>query len=477
MADGQVKFTIVIDKDTGAVKGVTQALEQTAQAAKKVGDTSAKAATTGGDSFKTMGGKVKEFAMGVLVAQLAMEGLRKLAQNNDAFQELQATFNGVAKELIEVLQPALSMIAKGLSGLLTIFGAAGKAFKAMASGEWSQAGTIMAEGVERAAGIIEGRVQVMTKAMADASIERLTQEQTHAQAVAQLRQADADRQLQQTNLTDDQRLALIKEKQDAELQGMRTVEKAKEEQLQVQRDTNLITEAVYQQKLKTIRQQASDAEKAVRMKNKTEVEAIERSRVAKLQQFFQAEINAGANAAAQRYAQTKNVGEAVKAGGAAMVEAAAQYAAQYIAIKGAEAAADAYIKVSSATPGPVGIAAGIAAAGGVMAWYGGLAALVGGAGSALAGAMGGGGGGGGTETAGGGGGAVTAGGGSDLATAPVGASSPGTGGGGGMVGGGGGGGTGGVQVAVYLDGDVLFNAITNASRDGRVMIYSRSVVP
>ena len=166
MADQQVRFQIVIDKDTGAVKAVATDLEEVKKKAQGIGQDAKKAGADGGEAFKTMGGKVREFAMGVLVAQLALEGLKKIAQQNDAFQELQATFGEAAKSLIEVLQPAITMVSKGLSGLLTIVGGAAKALKAMASGEFSEAGNIMAGSIEKAAGIIEGRVQVLTKNLA-----------------------------------------------------------------------------------------------------------------------------------------------------------------------------------------------------------------------------------------------------------------------------------------------------------------------
>ncbi len=489
--DQQVKFTVVFDKDTGALKSVDGDLGDLKKRVKGLGDESKKTGTDSEDAFKKMGGKVKEFALGMIVAQLAMEGLKKLVANNDAFQELQAVFNDTAKVLLDVLQPALTMVAKGLSGLLTIIGGAGQALVAMAKGHFSEAGDIMAGSIEKAAGIIEGTVKVMTKATAEAAQAQLDQQTAHAAASSALRIAQADFEMGQFQVTEDQRIALIKEKQDAELDALHAANDAKSQSLAIQLQQDQITQAVYDQKKKVLQQQTADQEKAIKLKNKNDITTIEHQKRDQLAGFFMDQVKNQAFAAGQQIATAKSLEEAVRIGGAGMVNALAATAAQYIMIRGAEAAADSF-KHASATGG---FGAGVAAGAATLAWYSGIAGLVSGAGAAISGAISGGGGGGapsGGGDAGGAGGSSGAGGGG-------GGGLPDTGGGGGSTGsaggGGGGGGlssapmgsvlgapgggvvSGGLQVYVYLEGDVIARFITNAIRDGRIEIKSRSVVP
>lgn len=472
--DQQVKFTIVIDKNTGAVKQVASDLGEVASKADKVGKTSKEATDAGTDGFKKLNSKVGEFAMGMLVAQLALEGIKKVAAQNDDFQVLQQTFADTAKVLFEALGPGISMISKGLSGVLVIIGSLAKGVTQMVKGEWSAAMDTMAAGVERAAGIIEGHVKVITKNMQEAATARLEQEQQHAQAVAQLQIADADRRLQGLHLTEEQRLAIMEEKHQAELNGLNKAEKAKQEALALQLEGNVITQQAYEAKLTAMKQQASDARKAIDLKAKTAAEAVEREKTQKLEGFFKQQISAGKNAAVARYEQTQDTAQAIKAGAGAEVSALADYAGEYIMIEGAKAAASVFRSTAASIPGPGGLVAGAAAAAGTLAFFTGLAAVVGVAGNALGGAIAGTGGGGGGEGNGTASDAGTAsgGGGGDFAGAPTGGSVSGPGASGGQ------GGLGaGVTVLVYLDGDVLFRAITNASRDGRITITARNVVP
>ncbi len=471
--DQQLKFTLIIDKATGAVKQVSSELDDVAKKSENIGKTSKEAGAKGEDAFKKLGTDVTKMATSLFIAQLALDGLKKVAEKNDAFQELQTVFEDTAKTILETLGPAITMISKGLSGLVTIIGGAAKALVSIAKGDFSKAGDIMAESIDRAAGIIDGTVKVITANMKEAAATQLAMQQAHLQATTSLRLAQADLEMQALHLTEDQKLAIIQEKHRIELDDLVKSQALKLQQIELDHQTNAITDQQYEAKKTALAQQGADARKAIDLKASGESQAIEREKTQKLEAFFKSQIQAGAAAAIARYQQTQNVGEAVRAAAGAEVAGLANYAAEYIAIQGAKAAAAAFFNAVASTPGPAGVVAGVAAATGTLAFYTGLAAIVGGAGAALGGAISGApGGGGGTGDQHGGGPASAAGGGGDFANAPAGGvvAAPGSGGGQGA-------GLGaGVSVLVYLDGDVLFRAITNASRDGRIVITARNVV-
>lgn len=475
--DQQLKFTLVIDKATGAVKQVASDLDGVAEKSEKVGAASKAASKGGEDGFKKLGGEVTKLAAGLFIAQLAMDGIKKVAEKNDAFQELQTVFMETAKSLIETFGPAITMISKGLSGLLVIVAGLGKGLNQMVHGEWDKGLETMADSVEKASQVIAGNVKIITANMREAAMTQLAMQTDHLNAVTQLHLADADRRLQALHLTEDQKLGILKEKHQIELDDLTKSQALKLQQIELDHQTNNITDQQYEAKKTALKQQGSDARKAIDLKAKAESEAIEREKTQKLEAQFKAQIQAGAAAAIARYQQTQNVGEAVRAAAGAEVASLANYAAEYIAIQGAKAAAAAFFNAVASTPGPAGVVAGVAAAAGTLAFYTGLAAIVGGAGAALGGAIsgapsGGGGGGDGSGSGGsGGGGFGPSGSGGDFANAPAGGSvaAPGQSGGQGGLGAG-------VTVLVYLDGDVLFRAITNASRDGRIVITARNVV-
>lgn len=464
--DQQVKFTLIIDKDTGAVKGVSSDLDAVAKKAENVGTKSKEAGGKGEDGFKKLGSEVTKLAAGLFIAQLAMEGIKKVAEKNDSFQELQAVFEDTAKVLIDVLAPIITKVSKGLSGLLTIVQGLAEGAKKAIHGDWEGATTAMADSVEKASGIIEGTVKVITKNMQEAALTRLQQEEAHVAAMTALRLNEADAEMSRIGVTEDQKLAIIEEKRKIELEGLRRIGAAKQEELEIQHTTNTITEQQYQAKLLALKQAYADGAKAIDLKAALDAKKIEEDKKAALVALFQGTIAAGQAAAVARYQQTQNVAEAVRAGAGAEVQALAEGASQYIMTQGAKAAADAFFKAAAATPGPAGVVAGAAAAGATLTFYTGLAAIVGVAGAAVGGAISGGGG----AAAGGGG---DAGGGSGGGGGSPGGAPGGNGGGGGAPGQVPGGG---LQVLVYLDGDVLFRAITNASREGRVVITARNVV-
>ncbi len=527
MADDpqQLTFKVVVDAETGQLKGVAQGFEGLKPAAEQAGEHASNAV----DKIEHHVGKM---ALSIALGGLALEGFKKLAEESGPFQELQGTFESVTETLLNAMGPALGTISTGLQSLLLLVGGilgflkpvlgtvmdALKAFFDYVTtevgalinlvqgdfrGAWEtmkQGGKDMVaefkgngqeyadawHGLVKAAGDAVDRTKgintQMTKIQAAHLEALLNAEIAHVDAVNKIREGHIHVQMNDLTRTFAQKMALTKSVAKIELDQLNKEEDDKLKILQAKHDSHQMTEKQFGDAEIALKQQYADKRLAVEGKEADEEKSLNQQQQKAMAQIYEADLQAFASTAAAKYNESRNAGEALKAAGEATIKTITDQAVKEITVYGAKTAAAAYSDVYNKTGGGYyGIAAGAAAAAGVLAEYGALAAVVGGVGYSLAGSVGGGGGG---SGGGSGSGNPSSGGATAAATAisngtssatptptaaptisqgnnqPAGAA-PGAG-----------------QTFIFvLDGQVLAKWVNDGTRDGQIQIHAKAIIP
>ncbi len=440
MAEEFLKYTIIFDKQTGAIKEVQSDLDQVNT---MTGTLIPEAAGRSTDAFDKIGHSIQRMALHTIL----LAGLNTALQSSEAFQSLESAVAGTAESLVKDLAPGLDLMSSGLQGILKYIegmgallsplinlavnfvrsfldevtgvvsvvvnllqgnlrgaaAAAKDAFKEMGdefkntgkdfSEAWSKAIADFEEGTKRASGVslqMTKEQATILNDMANAQIEH----NTKMRSIAEQSQQE---QLKDDTLTYDKKIALRDHMLSDELKDLEDAEKLKQDALKASYDARVIDQAMYEEKSKIATQKYNDEILALNAKADLDEDAIDKKENARIdadakkkkdeQDKGQKELETTleknektvADAMVSRAKQTSDVASIVKAGAAAEVEALASDAAQFIEIQSAKAAVSALV----ADPTPVGW---ITAAG-ILAFGTALAATIGVAGNALGGSI------------------------------------------------------------------------------------------
>lgn len=518
----ELVFKVVVDAQTGQLKGVAQGFKDLKAPAEEAGEHASNA-------MGKIEHHVTRMAMSMFLGALALEGFKKLAEESGPFQALQGTIEGVIEKILTGLNPAIGTISTGLQAVTIMIGgiiglilpaistamdivkaqldaltavvgatlniaqgnfrgawesikqggkdAVGE-FKTLGT-EWKDGWQGMVKAAEEAVGRTTGANSQMTKIMAAHLDTLLTSENAHVQAMAKLRESDLKFQMGKIGETIAQKLVLVKEGAKVELAAINAEENTKLQILKAKRDSLQLTEMQYNDQIAVIKKASADQRLAVDRKEAQEEETLQREHVQKMTQIYEADLNSFATAAGQKIAESHNLGEALKAGGQAMIKTMTDQAVKEITVLGAKAAANAYYDTYKQSGGGYyGIAAGAAAAAGVFAEYGAIAAVVGGVGYSLASSAGGG-----SSSSGssapstnsgssGNGPAATAQTTSTASPAPLPQGGPSTG-----QSAPAGAGQGQLVMNIYLDGHGFAKFIYEGTRDGYIQVSQKGIVP
>jgi hypothetical protein len=421
MAEEQLRYTIVFDKNTGKLTEVQSELGKTQSAAKETG-------AKGSEAFGQLQGKIAQFAAGAALAGLVLNSLKNAAAASGPIQELQATFDKTARTLVDALGPSIEKMSRGLQSVLVviqgfgpmlqvflnawtgtldrIFGgiaSLGAALINLVSGDFrgaveniKQAGREIGSVFEQnlvadfdkawdkivssfsqAGDRINGKTRELTKQQVEIFAAEQQARQAHIDAQLALEEARTDRELQGEETRAERKREIVERQADRQIEASLAKQALEEETLNAQKEVALITTEQFEQRKSALRQAGADARAIIAQQETNRIAAIEAEQTKKLQELFKAQILAGAQAAAQKFQQTQNVGEALKAAYAAQIQNLANLAATEIAVHGARAAAAAF---ANAGGFPLGIPAAVA----TIAFYTSLAAAVSVAGGAVA---------------------------------------------------------------------------------------------
>lgn len=432
-----------------AAKTAQKATEQTAKGFEKIQEAGGHAKKEGGDALEHIGKKVEHVAMGIVVAQLAIEGFKKLAAESAPLQGLQETIEDVAGTLLSDLDPALQLISRGLQGVALGIGAflalAKPAFSTLTDfikadvdlitsvigaavnlvqgnvrgayetikggvkeakgefkglgGEWEQGLKTGVDRLKEASARAQGETHQFTKAMAAVREGELNSLVAHRAALAKVQLGALEDEMKTINLSEKRKVAIIKAQEKIELATMRDEEATKSQILRDKLATRQVTQQQFDAQLLVIKQETADKAVAITDQATRAEKDIEREHTKALIEQLRSQSSAMADAAAQEILISGNVAQGLRAAGAAEINELGNIAASKIELYGASAAAAAFEKAAASAPAYLSFAAGAAAAAPILLWYTALATGVKVAAGALSGAVGGGGGGGGSAPA------------------------------------------------------------------------------
>lgn len=529
MQDVGKAATEAFDSFDMAAKTAEKGGNKAAEGMNKAGDAAKHVKKEGGDALEHIGKKVEHIAMGIFVAQLAIEGFKKIAAESAPLQGLQETIEDVAGTLMKDLEPALSLISQGLQGLVLGFGAVlavakptfetiidflkadvdivttliGAAvnlvqgnvrgayetikggvkdvkgeFKGLDS-SWEAGLHTGLERLKEAGERAQGETKKFTKAMAAAREAEINSRVAHNAAVAKISLGAVEDEMKVEGISQARKMALVKKQEKIELDTMRTEQAAKVTILRDKLATRQVTQQQFDSQLLVIQQDTADKSVAIEDQAAREKKSIEREHTKTLIQQLQQQSAAMADAAAQEILISGNVAQGLRAAGAAEINELGNLAASKIEMYGAMAAAAAFEKAASSAPPYLSVAAGVAAAAPVLLWYTALATGVKVASGALAGAVGGGGGGGSMPNSsdigsGGGGSSSAASSKDDGSGNAANSSAPARRNSGGSSGGGGGGPMT-LNLTVNLNGEAILRLVQAASFNGDIQISADAI--
>lgn len=287
----------------------------------------------------------------------------------------------------------------------------------------------------------------------------------HEEALANIQKESTQQKLQDITLGHEEKQRILEEQKQADIDAAHREAEEREALINNQASKEAGNAQVVAAQKAALAQKTADKILVIEQRSSNESLKIERERIKQMQALFNELISSGARAAAQRYAQTKDAGQALKALLAEEVNVLVQAAQKEIAARGAVAAAKAFDDgYNQAGGGYSGIAGGLAASAGVVAIYAGFAAAVGVAGGALSNAIDSGGGGtGGPSSA-----SPASSGSSQASQSQVSSPSavPSSGGGTGVK----------QETNLYLDGDILANWISEGTKNGKIQIHAKALV-
>ena len=274
------------------------------------------------------------------------------------------------------------------------------------------------------------------KAKDELDAQELKDAATHYKNLEELASQHEKADLAEVNLTADQKRAIITKWQADEIA--------------------LITAAG--KKAETSEQEIQDQIKKIKQTAATQNEAIAKGETTAMEKIMEQQSAAFVNAASKEIEAGKSVGDAMEAGTAAVIEAAASEASKMIEIKGAQAAAIAF----ASAPNPF---IGAALALGTLAWYSALAITVGVAGAELGASM--------TPSTSSSPSGGSSGSGSTATTASTASTSPSVTSSNNQGVSGGGSGT--ITINVMLDSNTILQMISQASFNGNLVISANAV--
>lgn len=511
------------DATASAAATGTKANAQTTASAKAAGTATTdlgrkatEAGKAGDDGMRKIQGRVAEVATGVLIAQLALEGFKTVAKDSEAFQGLQSTFMEISESAVNDLAPSLDLISKGLQGLALMAGGVAGILQPMFSSviavfkssldiltgmvgaainlatgnirgakasldavtgdikaefvglgdQWTAGFKKLEDGFTAGLDRINGKTKAFTKARAEDLNATLEAEIAHNDSVLRIKEGFLQAEAQAIGATYEQKASLIDQQEALELANLQKNEELRVQALKNKREAHLINEQQYQTQLTTLERKGADDRASVSAKASLQRTANAQREKASLVQSFQQTEQAFVSAVVGQIQAGKDLQTALRAGAGAIIQTASEQASKVIMIKGAEAAATSF----AAAGNPV---AGAIAAAGTLAWYAGLAAIVGGAGAALGNAVAGTGG---SESQAKRTGAAPAGGSASRVEADTpSVAAPSTGGGGGYSGGGGGGSMNQINVTILLDQEPILRLVQQASFNGKLEISARAI--
>jgi len=167
----ELKFLMTFDAQTGALKVVRQELDEAGKAA---GDSQRKVEGMGG-SFGELGKAVKLVSIGSFM----LDAVKSAAGASDAFDDLTKTWHETIGVLVRQFEPAISLVSRGLQGLLILVQGMAGAIKAAFSGEFAKslelAGDAISAAGERAQGITRSVEQDISKIIIEETRNRIAQ--------------------------------------------------------------------------------------------------------------------------------------------------------------------------------------------------------------------------------------------------------------------------------------------------------------
>jgi hypothetical protein len=113
VAEQFLKYTIIFDKKTGALK---QIQDEVGGVETKTGRDLPAAANKAKGAFGSLAQGIKAFAIGALI----LDAVKSALKGQESFQQLQQAFRNTAQELGTALAPALDKVSTGLRALLAI---------------------------------------------------------------------------------------------------------------------------------------------------------------------------------------------------------------------------------------------------------------------------------------------------------------------------------------------------------------------
>ncbi len=415
---------------TKANAQTTASAKAAASATTDLGHKATAAGKAGDDGMKKIQSRVAEVASGVLIAQLALEGFKTVAKDSEAFQGLQSTFMEISETAVNDLSPSLDLISKGLQGLALMAGGVAGILQPMFSSviavfkssldiltgmvgaainlatgnirgakasldavtgdikaefvglgdQWTAGFKKLEDGFTAGLDRINGKTKAFTKQRAEDLNAALNAEIAHNDAMLQIKESFIAAEANKMGVSNEHKLALLKYQEDLELNNLKVNEGLKAQALKNSRDAHQITEKQFQTQMQTLEKQSADTRLSIQAKASLQRKAIAESEKQAMKAVFAETEQAFVSAVVGQIKAGEDLQTAMRAGAGAIIQTASEQASKVIVIKGAEAAATAF----AAAGNPV---AGAVAAAGVMAWYTGLAVLVGGAGAMLSNAV------------------------------------------------------------------------------------------
>lgn len=370
MAD-LIKFTIVFDKETGALKDVQGDLAGMGQAIEKINDSGQKQK----DIFSQVGSSLQRAGLQLIL----IAALKAALDTTEAFNDLKGAVGDTARVFLDTFKPVLDLISKGLQGTLIILQGFMSASQKLIKGDWSGAMDDMAKAVQDAANRIEGHTKQMTTQLNDALKVQIENRRSHNEAMTALQRQFIEFQMQELFVSEADKRRLIQEEQDLEAQAIRDGSVLKLQEVTNSESAHVITKQVASAQRIKIAQEERDALSAVSLQGTLRIAQLEQEKTKAIVQSLNTITAAGANAAVERRKQTTDTVAIIRAGAAGEVQAIAGEAQKFIQIETAKAAAKALVEI----PFPANLAA-VAA---ILAVGTTLAAGVGIGGGQLAGAV------------------------------------------------------------------------------------------
>lgn len=403
----------------GATQEATAAQEAFGVAAEESGGLAEKAMTKVEHHLERM-------VISLFLMQLALRGFEEVVKTNENFQELQQTFKNWFESMVDSGGPALSMMAKALSGLLTISASIGPVVKAnfelviavlkasfdsasgiikvaldIATGHWRNAWEDAKKYSHEAvkdfhgvgdqykagwksvvAGVQEGYAvwmntsKIFTKEMEAELAQRVKDEVSHNNDLLKIEMAHYQEKLRNKYLSRDQIKAIYDEEGAAQIATLQKNNALEMQVLHAKLTAHMLTLAQFHNQKYVLEQQAASKELLLTSETASKKKILDDAAMDAELANIQSITRAAASAFAQKMQQTNDMAQASRAAASASINMLAQEAAKEIEINGLRAAATAFAQAPN-------IYLGAVEAAGVLAWYSALAAGVGAVGSAL----------------------------------------------------------------------------------------------